>query len=106
MITFEVNDMTCGHCVSSITKAVKAVDAGAQVQIDLATHRVSIQPTRADAADLHDAIQEAGYTPMAPLRASRGQSLHRRVVAAAAGRARIRLSGSHAHRRSVLERGQ
>ena len=65
MITFEVNDITCGHCVSSITKAVKAVDAGAQVQIDLATHRVSIQPTRADAADLHDAIQEAGYTPMA-----------------------------------------
>ena len=65
MITFEVNDMSCGHCVSSVTMAVKAVDAGAQVQIDLATHRVAIQPARASAADLHDAIQEAGYTPMA-----------------------------------------
>ena len=25
MISFEVNDMTCGHCVSTITKAVKAL---------------------------------------------------------------------------------
>ena len=24
MISFQVNDMTCGHCVSTITKAVKA----------------------------------------------------------------------------------
>jgi len=40
MITFEVNDMTCGHCVSSITRAVKALDPAAKVQIDLAAHRV------------------------------------------------------------------
>ncbi|MEY3674478.1 MAG: hypothetical protein RJB47_1186, partial [Pseudomonadota bacterium] len=31
MLTFEVNDMTCGHCVSSITKAVVAVDHEAKV---------------------------------------------------------------------------
>jgi copper chaperone len=64
MISFQVNDMTCGHCVSSITEAVKAVDSGAIVQIDLPTHRVEIQPTKADAAELGDAIKEAGYTPM------------------------------------------
>ena len=34
MTTFEVKDMTCGHCVSTITKAVKALDQGAKVQID------------------------------------------------------------------------
>ena len=65
MISFEVNDMTCGHCVSSITKAVKAVDSGATVQIDLATHRVEIEPTKANAVELGDAITEAGYTPVA-----------------------------------------
>ena len=65
MISFEVNDMTCAHCVSSITKAVKAVDSGATVQIDLATHRVAIEPTKADAAELGEAIKEAGYTPVA-----------------------------------------
>ena len=65
MITFEVNDMTCGHCVSSITKAVKATDTNAKVSIDLATHRVVIEPTVADSAQLSDAIKEAGYTPVA-----------------------------------------
>ena len=65
MISFQVNDMTCGHCVSSITKAVKALDSGAKVQIDLAAHRVEIDPSRADAVGLSDAIKEAGYTPVA-----------------------------------------
>ena len=65
MISFQVNEMTCGHCVSSITKAVKAADSGATVQIDLATHRVEIEPTKADAVERGDAIKEAGYTPVA-----------------------------------------
>ena len=64
MIAFEVNDMTCGHCVGIITKAVKAVDAGADVHIDLATRRVAIDSTAADATSLRDAIEEAGYTPV------------------------------------------
>ena len=65
MTSFSVNDMTCGHCVSSITSAVKAVDPGAQVRIDLATQRVDIELTEADAAKRCDAIKEAGYTPVA-----------------------------------------
>ncbi|MFT7773987.1 heavy-metal-associated domain-containing protein [Roseateles sp.] len=63
MISFEVNDMTCGHCVSTLTKALKAVDAGARVHIDLASHRIQIEPAQADADELADAIREAGYTP-------------------------------------------
>ena len=64
MIAFEVKDMTCGHCVSTITKAVRAADKDAKVQIDLATHRVQIEPTETNAAELGDAIKEAGYTPV------------------------------------------
>ena len=65
MNTFEVNDMTCGHCVSAITKVVNAVAPGAEVQIDLATHRVSIGSTAVDAKQLAAAIADAGYTPTA-----------------------------------------
>ena len=65
MISFIVNDMTCGHCVSSITQAVKAADPGAEVHVDLATQRVEIEPRAADAAGLGDAIRDAGYTPAA-----------------------------------------
>jgi copper chaperone len=62
MLTFEVNDMTCGHCASTITKAVKAVDRVARVEIDLNAHRVQVESAAADATELAEAIKEAGYT--------------------------------------------
>ena len=65
MISFQVNDMTCGHCVNTITRAVKAVDKDATVQIDLAAHRIDIETAAVDAAGLAHAISEAGYTPLA-----------------------------------------
>jgi copper chaperone len=64
MITFQVDDMSCGHCVAAITRAVKEADPDAQVQVDLGSHRVSIEPGAADAQALADAIREAGYTPV------------------------------------------
>jgi copper chaperone len=64
MIAFEVNDMTCGHCVSTLTKALKGADKDAKVRIDLASHRVQVEPAAADAEELADAIKEAGYTPV------------------------------------------
>lgn len=64
MISFEVKDMTCGHCASTITKAVKAVDRQAQVQVDLEHHLVAIAPAEASIDELRDAIAEAGYTPV------------------------------------------
>jgi len=63
MLAFRVDDMTCGHCVSTISKAVHAVDAGAKVEIDLAQHLVHIEPTEANSSELSVAIAEAGYTP-------------------------------------------
>ena len=71
MIAFQVNDMTCGHCVSTITKAIKATDKDAQVTIDLAKHLVMVEPAEADAQDLNRAITEAGYTPV-PVQAPTG----------------------------------
>lgn len=63
MTTFLVQDMTCGHCTSTIAKAVNAVDPAADIQFDLPTHRVDIQSSKADAALLRKTISDAGYTP-------------------------------------------
>ena len=64
MIEFKVNDMTCGHCVMTVTKAVKAAEPAAKVDIDLNSKRVRVEGT-----DAHDkveaAIRAAGYTPVA-----------------------------------------
>jgi copper chaperone len=64
MIVFNVNDMTCGHCVGAVTKAVKAVEPTATVSVDLGTKRVQIDAPRADAQSLKSAIEDAGYTPV------------------------------------------
>jgi copper chaperone len=63
MIAFRVDDMTCGHCVSTITKALKHADKDAKVVVDLAKHLVLIEPAEAEADALREAIAEAGYTP-------------------------------------------
>jgi copper chaperone CopZ len=57
-----LKDMTCGHCSSAVTKTVKAVDADATVDIDLATKKVIIGSDR-DAAVIRKALSDAGYPP-------------------------------------------
>ena len=64
MIELRVNDMTCNHCVGTITKAVKSVDAEARVEADLATKRVRIESTH-PVAELTRAIGDAGYAASA-----------------------------------------
>lgn len=62
MIEFKVEDMTCGHCASSIAKAVKEVDAAGRCEVDLSAKRVKIESTH-PMADFKAAIEEAGFTP-------------------------------------------
>ncbi|HEU0202050.1 MAG TPA: heavy-metal-associated domain-containing protein [Burkholderiaceae bacterium] len=60
---FKVEDMTCGHCVAGVTKAVKGADPGAEVAIDLSAHSVKIDG--AGKRSLYaQAIRTAGYTPV------------------------------------------
>jgi copper chaperone len=65
MIAFDIQDMTCGHCVSTITRAVAAVDERAAVRFDLPAHRVEIESSTASAQALSQSIQDAGYSPVA-----------------------------------------
>ena len=62
MLSFEIPNMTCGHCVRSVTEAVKAADPAAELQIDLPTHRVQVQ-THAAREVVVAQLVEAGYTP-------------------------------------------
>ena len=64
MMIFEVKDMSCGHCVGAIRRALEALDSGAVVDIDLAAHRVAVTSSQVSAAAIADAIREAGYTPV------------------------------------------
>jgi copper chaperone len=59
---FEVKDMTCGHCVSLITKAVKEVDQSATIDVNLDQKRVKVASAATSDEMLH-AISESGYSP-------------------------------------------
>jgi len=61
MITFKVSDMTCGHCASTITRAISAVDKGAQLEIDIPRQLIRVS-SAASTARLAEAIKDAGYT--------------------------------------------
>ncbi|MBP0623350.1 heavy-metal-associated domain-containing protein [Cupriavidus consociatus] len=54
MITFEVKGITCGHCVSTITRALKFVDDNADFTIDQARQLIMIESTDADPKVLQD----------------------------------------------------
>ncbi|HEX7374941.1 MAG TPA: heavy-metal-associated domain-containing protein [Steroidobacteraceae bacterium] len=57
----KVEKMTCNHCVRSVTNAVKSVDPGAEVSVDLPSQQVRVAG-QADAEAIAAAIREEGYS--------------------------------------------
>lgn len=62
MVTFQVNDMTCGHCASTISRAIADVDKAARLDIRINQNIVRVNSS-APAAEIAEAIRDAGYTP-------------------------------------------
>lgn len=62
MHSFQIPNMTCGHCVKAVTQAVQAADPAASVQADLATHQIQVETTASREAVVAQ-LAEAGYQP-------------------------------------------
>lgn len=60
MIEFKVEGMSCQHCVGAVTKAIRSLDAGAHVEVDLDAGSVRVQSNE-KTDRLSAAIVEAGY---------------------------------------------
>jgi copper chaperone len=60
-LDLKIPDLACSACVETVTKAVKAIDADAEIVADTKTKAVSIV-TSADDTAIKDAITAAGYT--------------------------------------------
>jgi len=59
---FHIENMTCGGCARSVTKAIQSVDPAADVKADPSTNKVEV--TSAVARDrLVAALTEVGYAP-------------------------------------------
>ena len=62
MMTLTVTDMTCGHCVKSITAAIHAVAPDAMVLCDLDQKTVQVDGEFV-ATYIETAIIDAGFNP-------------------------------------------
>jgi copper chaperone len=60
MQVFNVQGMSCGHCVKAITQALHAKDSQAEVEIDLGTKTVKVE-SALPTDTLIAAIKEEGY---------------------------------------------
>lgn len=61
MYEMQVEGMTCGGCVRSVTRSVQAVDSNAKVDVDLASKTVRVD-TQAPLNAVKSAITDAGYS--------------------------------------------
>jgi copper chaperone len=57
---FHIENMTCGGCVRSVTKAVETVDPKAKVNADPVTRKVTIE-SDAPVEAFSRALDDAGY---------------------------------------------
>jgi len=69
MITksYQVNGMTCGHCVSSVSAEVGALPGVSEVTVDLPSGQVTVSSAEPlDEQALRAAVDEAGYELVSP----------------------------------------
>ena len=62
-ITLKVKGMTCGGCVSAVTRVLKELDGVARADVSLAEGeaRIEYEPARLQRDRLEAAIEDAGY---------------------------------------------
>jgi copper chaperone len=61
MQVFNVQGMTCAHCVRAVTNAIQQEDSAAKVQVDLAKGEVRVQ-SQLGAEQVTGLIEQEGYT--------------------------------------------
>ncbi|RAV34655.1 Copper chaperone CopZ [Corynebacterium heidelbergense] len=59
--TFDVNGMSCEHCVRAVTEAVSAIPGASDVRVDLSGGTVAFVAADVSEAAVVDAIDDAGY---------------------------------------------
>lgn len=60
MQTFDVKGMSCGHCVRAVTEAIKKLDENAEVDISLASGKMTVV-SELPAAEIIKTVFDEGY---------------------------------------------
>jgi len=60
MYEYDIPDMSCGHCVATVTQAIKQADPDAVAEVDLIRRTATVSSTL-DPRAIGAALDEAGY---------------------------------------------
>ena len=60
--TFTITGMSCGGCVNSVTRVLKAVPGIEPITVEVGSATVRIDPAQATAAQAKAAIEKAGFS--------------------------------------------
>lgn len=60
-VTLKIDGMTCGHCVTQVTKALSDVDGVKVEQVTVGTATVSFDPDSISEERIAQAIEDQGY---------------------------------------------
>jgi copper chaperone len=60
-ITMKIDGMSCGHCVSSVDKALKKIDGVKVESVGIGNATVSYDPSAVSAEQIADAVADEGY---------------------------------------------
>ncbi|HMB91201.1 MAG TPA: cation transporter [Rhodothermales bacterium] len=60
--SFNIEGMSCGHCVKAVRQALESIDGVDVENVEIGRAQVSYDPSAVDRAHLVEAIEEEGYT--------------------------------------------
>lgn len=64
MPVVKIQGMSCGHCVASVTEALKKIPGLSEVEVDLEKGEASYAAApEVSSADVKKAIRDIGFTP-------------------------------------------
>lgn len=61
-MTMKIDGMTCGHCVSAVDKALRAVDGVTVENVAIGNATVSFDPSSVSEARIAEAVSDEGYS--------------------------------------------
>lgn len=60
-VGLKIDGMSCGHCVSSVTKALKALPGVLDTKVEIGSAIVTYEAEKASLDKIKEAVEEAGY---------------------------------------------
>lgn len=70
-LSFEIEGMSCGHCVARVEKTLSKLDGVQVLKVDVGSAEIGYDPERTPFHKIAQALDDAGYQAKAPVQEER-----------------------------------